>query len=226
MLQPKQLNQEHLSSTCTVIQCWVEIIASRCRDTKMNSCITVTPRHIIICLIEKQGNVVKQSYWIRWCKCNSVFAHRWHVMHSSYNTSIKNGHLQRKKKRKKVFPAFFLKRETYNQVCFDIRTETSLHKAIVLWWSVFFFFFCLCTFKKYKYGCLFSIYPRSKVKLAFHVLNEMSSIYKAANKPFQNHIVSVYHNFKVAFSKEISINIKKPVMKFSHWVCFHVYLLV
>lgn len=36
----------------------------------------------------------KQSYWIRWCKCKSVFAHRWHVMHSSYNTSIKNEHLQ------------------------------------------------------------------------------------------------------------------------------------
>lgn len=59
--QLKQLNQEHLSSTCTVIKCWVEIIASRCRDTKMNSCITVMPRHIIKCLIENQENAVKKT---------------------------------------------------------------------------------------------------------------------------------------------------------------------
>lgn len=79
----------------------------------------------------------------------------------------------------------------------------------------FFFFFLSLHFQKVQIW-VFIQYISKKQGEAFHVLNEMSSIYKAANKPFQNHIVSVYHNFKVAFSKEISINIKKPVMKFSH----------
>lgn len=98
-----------------------------------------------------------------------------------------------------------LKRETYSQVCFDIRTETSLRKAIVLLKCVF--FWSLYFQKSTNMGVY--LYISKKQCEAFHVLNEMSSIYKAAHKPVQNNIVSIFCNLKVAFSKEISVNIKK-----------------
>ncbi len=85
-------------------------------------------------------------------------------MHSSHNTSIKNWHLQirghcywnqnlvlsekYKVKKKKIL------KERDSQVCFDIRKETSLRKAIVLL-TCFFLVFVLS--KKYKYVCL-SVY--------------------------------------------------------------------
>lgn len=92
-------------------------------------------------------------------------------------------------------------------MCFDIRTETSLRKAIVLLKCVCFFFFWSLYFQSTNMGVY--LYISKKQCETFHVLNEMSSIYKAAHKPVQNNIVSIYCNLKVAFSKEISVSIKK-----------------
>ncbi len=141
-------------------------------------------------------------------------------MHSSHNTSIKNWHLQIrghcywnqnlvlseknkvKKKKKKIL------KERDSQVCFDIRKETSLRKAIVLLTCFFLCFFWSLYFQKSTNMCVY-LYISKKQWEVFHVLNEMSSIYKAAYKPVQTNIVSIYCNLKVAFSKEISENIKK-----------------
>lgn len=77
-----------------------------------------------------------------------------------------------------------------------------------------FLFFLVFALSKSTNTCVYQYISKKQCE-AFHVSNEMSSIYKAANKPFQNNIVSMYRNLKVAFSKEISINIKKNCKEIS-----------
>lgn len=119
----------------------------------------------------------------------------------------------------------FLRRESVK--CAFISEKRLYFVRQLFCWRVFFLFFWSLYFQKSTNMCVY-LYISKKQCEAFHVLNEMSSIYKAAHKPVQTNIVSIYCNLKVAFSKEISENIKKlkTVKKCCHSFCFHVYLLV